>query len=262
MLEPSLGSSRCVVTTSWDDGSVYDNRLAELLEKYHMPATFYIPKYLPRRGLSDKDVGDLAQKWEIGGHGIHHLDLAGVDDAVALSEVRGSKEYLEDLLGAPVTSYAFPFGRTSASAKRALVACGLSVGRTTSVFSCLPHDWLAMRTTMQVVEHSWSITNAIWASLVANDMGPELRLETFPLRDQKFNWLELALMTLQIARAKGGVWHLWGHSWEIEKFSLWGDLERVFSAVSQCNDLILISNGEIPQYYDSDPDPDPDPEHD
>ncbi len=30
-------------TTSWDDGSIYDMRLAELLLKYGLKATFYIP---------------------------------------------------------------------------------------------------------------------------------------------------------------------------------------------------------------------------
>jgi peptidoglycan-N-acetylglucosamine deacetylase len=246
-----LGCPRCIVTTSWDDGSSFDIRLAELLESYRMPATFYIPKYLPRRGLSDQDIVDLAQKWEIGGHGIHHLDLAEVDYAVALSEIRGSKDYLEGLLGVPISSYAFPFGHSSDSAKEALLACGLSVGRTTAAFSCLPHDWLAMRTTIQAVEHSWSITSAIWSTVIANDMRPELRLEKFLLRGKKLKWIDLALETLRIARLKGGVWHLWGHSWEVEKFELWNDLERVFATVSQCDGLIRVANGEIPQYYNS-----------
>ena len=32
-----------LITTSWDDGHPLDLRLAELLHKYDVPATFYIP---------------------------------------------------------------------------------------------------------------------------------------------------------------------------------------------------------------------------
>ena len=31
------------------------------------------------------------------------------------------------------------------------------------------------------------------------------------------------------ARAGGGYFHLWGHSWELDEYSLWGDLETALA---------------------------------
>ena len=36
--------SRLIVTTSWDDGSIQDLKLGELLMKYGIKGTFYIPR--------------------------------------------------------------------------------------------------------------------------------------------------------------------------------------------------------------------------
>ncbi len=48
---------------------------------------------------------------EIGAHTVNHPILAKVDDASARKEIIDSKLYLENLLAAPVTTFAFPNGR-------------------------------------------------------------------------------------------------------------------------------------------------------
>jgi peptidoglycan/xylan/chitin deacetylase (PgdA/CDA1 family) len=40
---------KAVVTTSWDDGHPLDLKLAELLKKYDVPATLYMPMDNPER---------------------------------------------------------------------------------------------------------------------------------------------------------------------------------------------------------------------
>ena len=44
----------------------------------------------------------------------------------------------------------------------------------------------------------------------------------------------------------GGVWHLWGHSWEIEKNKDWDKLEEVFMNIIQIKkeqpEIILTTN--------------------
>lgn len=34
----------CIVTTSWDDGQTFDEKLSSLLLKYGVKGTFYIPR--------------------------------------------------------------------------------------------------------------------------------------------------------------------------------------------------------------------------
>ena len=38
--------------------------------------------------------------------------------------------------------------------------------------------------------------------------------------------------SLEKAVAEDSIWHLWGHSWEIEKFGMWDALENVLRVAS------------------------------
>ncbi len=49
--------------------------------------------------------------WEIGAHTVRHPILDVLPDAQARQEIRDSKQYLEQLLGQPVRSFAYPNGR-------------------------------------------------------------------------------------------------------------------------------------------------------
>ncbi|MDI6740211.1 MAG: polysaccharide deacetylase family protein [Candidatus Edwardsbacteria bacterium] len=69
---------------------------------------------------------------EFGSHGASHWDLRYLSDAELDREVRGSKQILEQGLGAPVTTFSYPFGRDDDRVKRAVeqagyaAACSLS----------------------------------------------------------------------------------------------------------------------------------------
>ena len=73
-----------VITTSWDDGHVLDARLAALLKKYNLPATFYIaPKnreFSQSELLSRKEIKALAKDFEIGSHTMTHPVLTTLSD--------------------------------------------------------------------------------------------------------------------------------------------------------------------------------------
>jgi peptidoglycan/xylan/chitin deacetylase (PgdA/CDA1 family) len=47
---------------------------------------------------------------EIGGHILAHANLANVDEVTVLTELSESKQAIEDHLGEPVVSLAYPFG--------------------------------------------------------------------------------------------------------------------------------------------------------
>ena len=47
------------------------------------------------------------------------------------------------------------------------------------------------------------------------------------------NWSSLAIALLEEAHKQDGVWHLWGHSWEIDKFNMWSQLETILSVASK-----------------------------
>jgi peptidoglycan/xylan/chitin deacetylase (PgdA/CDA1 family) len=68
-----------IITTSWDDGHPLDLKLAELLHKYEIPATFYIPvDNVERECMSPQQIREIAQSFDIGGHTYHHLVLTKI----------------------------------------------------------------------------------------------------------------------------------------------------------------------------------------
>ena len=64
---------------------------------------------------------------------------------------------------------------------------------------------------------------------------------TFALRMQQ-DWVGLALKQLDLALASGGWWHLWGHSWEIERIGAWRDLEVVLREAGASGALQLTNS--------------------
>jgi peptidoglycan/xylan/chitin deacetylase (PgdA/CDA1 family) len=65
---------------------------------------------------------------ELGGHTRHHVNFDLVSPAVAREEIRGCKADLEDWLGVPAVSFAYPFGAIHAHAKRAVEEAGFRWG--------------------------------------------------------------------------------------------------------------------------------------
>lgn len=64
--------------------------------------------------LSTSELRGLADRgFEIGAHGVTHAPLDRLDAAAAEQEIAGSKRKLEDVLGLPVTLFAYPYGVAS-----------------------------------------------------------------------------------------------------------------------------------------------------
>lgn len=65
-----------------------------------------------------------AASCEVGSHGRRHRDLSRLEGAELEDEVAGSKLDLEAVLGGPVITLAWPYGRTSAAARQAARQAG------------------------------------------------------------------------------------------------------------------------------------------
>jgi hypothetical protein len=57
------------------------------------------------------------------------------------------------------------------------------------------------------------------------------------------DWLQLGKSTFDRALRDGGVWHLFGHPWEIEKLGLWAQLSEMFAYVSNHRSVEYVTNG-------------------
>lgn len=237
-LYSSFEKQKVTVTTSWDDGHVLDLKLAELLKKYGIKGTFYISpidREVPvEKRLTDAQLRTLSQEFEVGAHTMTHPRLTQIDDVTAQEEIQASKKYLEQATGRPVVSFCYPAGYYMPKHVAMVRAAGFRLARTVERFAfSIGHDPLVVPTTVHAYRH-WSDLSSI--------------LRTVGLR--KFltcylNWDALAIELFELARQKGGVFHLWGHSWEIDARRDWARLERVLKHISHIPDVHYCTNGDL-----------------
>jgi peptidoglycan/xylan/chitin deacetylase (PgdA/CDA1 family) len=226
-----LKPGKLVVTTSWDDGYPADAKVADLLAKYGVAGTFYIPNRNSegRPVLSEDEVRRLSAKFEVGGHSIDHVVLTELAEDEATRQVTHNKQWLENLTGRSVPGFCYVRGRYSPQLKAIVKRAGFEYART--VVNLCPtagRDPFEMPTTIQFYPHRKSVylkgfvrggpdvtrASLLWASLATGDI--EDRVERL----------------IGHCERAGGTFHLWGHSWEIEELNLWGTLEAILRRLS------------------------------
>jgi peptidoglycan/xylan/chitin deacetylase (PgdA/CDA1 family) len=214
------------ITTSWDDGHPLDLKLAELLDRHGMPGTFYVP-LRNREGLPVMDAAALRQldaRFEIGSHTADHHYADRGDSGTWARQVIGGKQELEQALGHAVTGFCYPGGRSSAGARQVVRDAGFAYARTiVNLHLDAGIDRYQLPTTAQFFPHPRRVLLSNWLR------GGRLsaRLGGACLALGPGDWQRRLLRLLHEAHARDGVFHLWGHSWEIEQFGLWGPLDTL-----------------------------------
>jgi peptidoglycan/xylan/chitin deacetylase (PgdA/CDA1 family) len=238
------------VTTSWDDGDVLDERLAELLDRHGINGTFYLPRDYRTQPLSPAAIRSLGARHEMAAHSLSHPDLRKLSRAEKRREIGGSKEWLENVLGQPVTSFCYPSGYFDKETTEVVGVCGYHVGRTVAqgviAASSAP---LQMATTLHVYPMPFRKTGPHsynWLRLLTplRRRMPAFRKLGVPFPAFR-SWEALAVATFEIARERGETFHLWGHSWEIDKFDMWRPLARVLEHIGRRPDCSYVTNAEL-----------------
>jgi peptidoglycan/xylan/chitin deacetylase (PgdA/CDA1 family) len=235
-----------LVTTSWDDGDPLDLRLAELLAARELPATFYVPlNYRNRPRLTHCEMRELAdQNFEIGAHGMRHRDLRTLDDLELGFELSGAKTILEQTLGRDVHTLCYPCGRYDSRVIQQARLAGYRGARTTRMLSWSAHfSDFEMPVTMQALPHKWS---SYCRNLLKR--GSTGDLVRYFRRFISASWVEIAKATFDLVGSIGGIWHLYGHSWEIERHAQWKQLTEVLDYVSHRPGILYLTNREVIEY--------------
>jgi len=132
---PGIVLQQKIVVITFDDGiENFRTNVCPILKKYGMTATFFIPtayinddRQQPRynglagysafKMLSWQDLREMVDEgFEIGAHTHTHLKISQQNRSCAKEEIERPKQILEDKLGTPVRSFAYPFGRSDAFA--------------------------------------------------------------------------------------------------------------------------------------------------
>ncbi|GAA1943484.1 polysaccharide deacetylase family protein [Kitasatospora viridis] len=235
----STDRPRVTVTTSWDDGHVLDPRLAALLDRHRIPGTFYIaPRNLelsPAERLPAVGIRELAERFEIGGHTLTHQRLPRLTDAAAAAEIRSGRAELEAITGRPVTSFCYPRGEYTARQVHLVEQAGFTLARTVRRGSLTPGRALELDTTVNAYAHR--VDGPLALRLAAGRPWRAARLF--------LSWDELAIHWFDRCLREGGVYHLWGHSWEVDARGDWSRLERVLAHIAGHPQVAYRTNGEL-----------------
>jgi peptidoglycan/xylan/chitin deacetylase (PgdA/CDA1 family) len=237
-----MEKKQIIITTSWDDGHALDARLAELLDKYNMKGTFYTPIRNPERPVMSASIlHDIAQKQEIGGHTVNHVYLNTLGKSDAKYEIFECKTILEQQLGREIEAFCYPGGKFSQRDTKLVKEAGYLFGRTTRFLHTTSDvSSQLLDTSVQVYNHSSTILTAHCLKNIF--IVPILRHSFFYKGNR--NFLKLAEILLERIIADGGVFHLWGHSWEIEEFGLWRPFEQLLSKLAYHDEFLYLNNTE------------------
>jgi peptidoglycan-N-acetylglucosamine deacetylase len=239
-----MGKMR-IVTTSWDDGESTDLKIAEMLQTRRMRGTFYVPirAYQSRPPLSHSDLRQMvAEGFEIGAHTVSHKLLGGLSPQELAEEVNPCKPMLEDIVGTEVRMFCYPCGRYDSNVVQALKNAGYQGARTVRMLATkLAFDPFEMPTSLQVCPHPR--TNYFKNIARARKLESlQIGLSNFP---QLGNWLQLGKRLFDSVMQNGGVWHLYGHSHELEQWRLWQGLEEILDYVCKRDNVIYVRNCEL-----------------
>jgi peptidoglycan/xylan/chitin deacetylase (PgdA/CDA1 family) len=195
--------------------------------------------------MSAAQFRELIPGFEIGAHTLHHVDLTRVPDRTAWQEIADSKAWVEDNTGVSCMCFCPPLGRYGNlhlhMARKAGYLGLRSVEFLSLDFPRRQAGLMLMPTTVQACQHRFSAfaKNAIRRMAFAN-------LWRYVIHARAAEWPSMVESLLRHAVARGGVFHLWGHSWELQDSAQWQRLKDVLSLMGDfVHQAPAVTNGQL-----------------
>ena len=227
MLFPE-GRSKALIL-SYDDGTIYDRKLVNLMNQYHLIGTFHLNSNKLASDnhfnyLNKEEIKTLYLGHEVSVHSANHPNLPSQSKIDVISEIIEDRKELERLVGYPVRGMAYPFGNTDDDVIKAMDGLGIEYARTvgdTYTFE-IPKDFLRWHPTMH------QFAKAFWEANQPEKDAQEMA---------RFN----KVITDFIETKELAVLDIWGHSWEMgTDENKWKETEKFFKLLSN-NSTIYYS---------------------
>lgn len=208
---------------SWDDGALEDQKLFDLHEKYEIPAKFFVPT----RNREGRDVltpimiRNAESKYiSFGGHTENHTYLTSIPIEKVDQEVLRNRQYLEDTLGHQILDFCLPGGKYNEEVLQ-IVFKHYKTIRTA--------DTMNFRCTGNILKPSIHVYSRGRKSLLGNAVRHHSFVElAYIATHLTKSYFELIQKIIEFEnRKKESTVMIWGHSWELEKYNLWDELENL-----------------------------------
>ena len=226
------------VTFSYDDGPIFDIRLAEIFDKYSVKGTFNINSGFvgggdKRLGYEDIKSHILEKGHEVAIHGENHVAPGTGFPPQVIADILNCRKALENALGIIIRGMAYPdsgvrrlnngnnYENIRSYIKNLGVVYSRTLGGDNDSFT-LPEDF-----------YSWMPT--------AHHKNPEL----FDMVDKFLNINEASIYS---AALYPRIFYLWGHSYEFDSNDGWNLIENFCEKISGKEDTWYATNIEICEY--------------
>ncbi len=234
--------TKAVLTTSWDDGHRCDLKLAQMLNRHGLKATFYVApenqELAQQDLLSVPEIRNLSQDFEIGAHSMTHRRLPAIPEREAAREINESKAVLEQVTGKEVDAFCYPGGAYTKVHTQLVREAGFRYARTVARYIFSVDDPYAAGTSVHAYHHNQRIGLDLWRTACFAKFRPIKLLHCL-------DWDCLAKAMFDKVLKEGGIYHIWGHSWEIDENDDWERLEDVFRYISANPEVSYVTNGEL-----------------
>lgn len=122
-----LASRMIHVAVSFDDGHASNAAAFDYLAERGITATAFVVRDWvegAQQYLSAAEIANLADRCNFGSHGVSHRNFLELSDVDLQDELKSSREFLQDIIGAPVNMLSLPGGRVNAHVLDTVVECG------------------------------------------------------------------------------------------------------------------------------------------
>lgn len=209
-----------------------------MLKQYGLRATFYVSprnqEFAQEDLLTQPEIREISVDFEIGAHTITHRRLPTIPRDQAEEEIVNSKIILEKVTGKLVNAFCYPGGAYKPVHAQLVRHAGYRYARTVDRYAFEVNEPFEAPTSLHAYNH-WS------------DLWRIARFARYrPMRFLRYlEWDALGQAMFDHVAQSGGVYHIWGHSWEIDRRNDWERLERVFRHISGHPDVAYLTNGEL-----------------
>jgi len=221
-------SSTIYIILSFDDTHYLNRKCANLLDKYNLRGTFYFDVARISSSMVE-DIRWISERNEVGSHGMTHRDLTKLTFGELIYECGKSKEVLENLIGKPVNSFAYPYGFFNEKVRKVIRDCGYINARTFMLGNTdIDDDIFALRVTLGATSYGYRKIPFFVKSIGIYELlyNPWLIRRWDKLVDKIFEKL------LYESKKRKKILHLVIHADFIELKNEWDKLEEVLSILS------------------------------
>lgn len=217
---------------SVDDGHPLDLRIADMLSRHGLRASFYVPIHNIEGApvMSAAQSRELSQHFDMGSHTLDHRYLTTVNDAEAWRQITDGKTELEQRIGRQVSGFCYPGGKYRRRHLQMVRDAGFSYARTTRNFYPDAGDQpLALPTSLQFYPHARSV-------LIRNFVSQgsyATRWPAFRAIATEDNWLMRLYRLFDHLEKQGSILHLWCHAADIEHLQLWKVLDHFLAFIAR-----------------------------